>query len=201
MRPPLVIAVLMVVAVVATCDEPAVASPSVPSAASVTPVPSLLSAEASPTHEPIGRLPDDCEPGPDPVLVSDHVGHGVGGDPAWAIGFGADATLGFNPDDPHEDNGWLRKVLWLLQSSADPVTVTGWRVDDDSPLWFAYPGPGEQAASLVLDPAAPDGHHGDWYEYRGYIVTPSAGCYRLEAVWPGGGWEIDFRAGLDLTQG
>jgi hypothetical protein len=151
-----------------------------------------------PSLESIGQLPEDCEPGPDPVQVSDHVGDGIGGDPAWAIGFGADGTLTFNADDPYQDHGWLRKVLWLVRrSTTDPITVSGHRTDDGSPLWFAYPGPGGQAESLVLDPSTPDGEHGDWLEYRGYFVLPAAGCYRLEASWPGGQWELDFRAGLD----
>lgn len=190
--------VVLVAGPVGACAEPAIVSPS-PLPATIAPLPT--SPAASPTREPIGRLPDGCEPGPDPVPVSDHVGNGIGGEPAWAIGFGPDATLGFNPDDPHQDHGWVRKVLWLLRrTSADPVTVTGWRVDDGSPLWFAYPGPGGQETSLVLDPASPDGQHGDWYEYRGYFVAPSAGCYRLAAAWPGGGWEIDSSAGLDPAQ-
>ena len=167
--------------------------------------PSHESPEASsvsPTHPPIGRRPDDCQPGPDPVPVSDHVGNGIGGDPAWAIGFGADGFLGFNPDDPYGGHGWLRKVLWLVRrTTRDPITVSGHRIDDDGALWFAYPGPDAQVTSLVLDPSTPDGEHGDWFEYRGYFVLPTAGCYRLEAVWPSGGWEVTFSAGLDPTQG
>ena len=198
MRRLLAVAIVVNTLIAVACGDDSVVSPS---ATLLSTTPTTPAASASPTQGPIGPLPDDCEPGPDPVLVSDHVGHGIGGDPAWGIGFGPDATLGFNPDDPHQDRGWLRKVLWLLRrTSGDPVTVTGWRVDDESPLWFAYPGPGGQKTSLVLDPARPDGQHGDWDEYRGYFVTPSAGCYRLAAAWPGGGWEIDFSAGLDQAQ-
>ena len=96
------------------------------------------------------------------------------------------------------DVGWIRKVLWLLdRNAADPVTVTGARVADGAPLWFEYRPDGAQETVLLLDPAAPDGQHGDWYEYRGYFVAPAAGCYRLKTAWPGGGWEVPFRAGLD----
>jgi hypothetical protein len=196
------VAVLALGPLLVACADRAVVAPSAPSSDSpVSPVPAASTAtEPSPTHEPIGRLPDDCEPGPDPITVSDHVGNGIGGEPAWAIGFGPSATLSFALDDPYEDHGWLRKVLWLLRrSAADPVTVTGVRVDDGSPLWFDYRDPGAQETPLVLDPAAPDGQEGDWYEYHGYLVVPSAGCYRLHATWPGGEWELDFRAGLDPT--
>jgi hypothetical protein len=204
MRAVLAVAVLAVSPFVVACAEGDNASPSAPpspSASSSVPT-SPVPAEPSRTHEPIGALPDDCAPGPDPVTVSDHVGEGIGGDPAWAIGFGPAATLTFNPDDPNEHHGWLRKVLWLLRrTTAHTVTVTGTLVDDGSPLWFDYGDPGAQETTLVLDPAAPDGQQGDWYEYRGYFVVPSAGCYRLDAAWPGGGWELDFRAGLDPTPG
>jgi hypothetical protein len=194
----LIAAVLIVAGVVAACAEPAIMSPDPPVSSAA---PTVLPSSVSPTHQPIGRLPVDCEPGPDPVLVSDHVGHGIGGDRAWAIGFGAKGTLGMSHEDPYQGHGWLRKVLWLVQRATTvPITVTGERVDDGSRLWFAYPDPARQATSLVLDPAAPDGQHGDWYEYRGYFVTPAAGCYRLSAAWPGGGWDVDFRAGLDPSQ-
>ena len=197
------VAVLAVVPFAIACADadvaPASASPSAgPSALMSAPPTPTRSGEA---HEPIGLLPDDCEPGPQPVLVSDHVAAGIGGDPVWAIGFGgAAATLSFSPDDPYRDHGWLRKVLWLLDRSAsDPVTVTGVRVADGLQLWFQYRQGGSQEPVLLLDPAAPDGEHGDWYEYRGYFVAPTAGCYRLRAAWPGGGWELPFRAGLDET--
>lgn len=195
----LIAVVLVVAGVVGACAEPAIMSPD---PVVTPPAPTAVLSSTSPTHEPIAPLPVDCAPGPDPVLVSDHVGHGVGGDPAWAIGFGDDGSLGFSRDDPYHGHGWLRKVLWLVRSTTTvPITVSGQRIDDESPLWFAYPGPDGQAVSLVLDPAAPDGRHGDWYEYRGYLVTPAAGCYQLSAAWPGGGWELVFSAGLDPTQG
>lgn len=195
----LIAAVLVVTGMVAGCAEPPIMSPDPPLSSAA---PTVLPSSVSPTHQPIGPLPVDCEAGPDPVLVSDHVGHGIGGDPAWAIGFGPKGTLGMSHEDPYEGHGWLRKVLWLVRRSTTvPITVMGQRVDDGSQLWFAYPDPARQATSLVLDPAAPDGQHGDWYEYRGYFVTPAAGCYRLSAAWPGGGWEVDFRVGLDPSQG
>ena len=199
----LVAAVIALAPLVVACADGVVASPSAagsPSLSTAVPV-SPIPISPSPTHEPIGFLPDDCEPGPEPTLVSDHVADGIGGDPAWAIGFGGPAaTLSFSPGDPYEDHGWLRKVLWLLRrSSADPVSVTGIRVGDGSPLWFDYRRAGQQETVLVLDPDAPDGQHGDWYEYRGYLVAPSAGCYRLTASWPRGGWELRFRAGLDQS--
>lgn len=198
----LVVAVLALAPLVVGCADRAVVSPSrPPSGSPSSPVPAAPTpTELPPTREPIGLLPDDCKPGPDPVPVSDHVGDGIGGHPAWAIGFGPAATLGARPDDQFEDHGWLRKVLWLLERrAADPVTVTGIRVDDGSPLWFDYGDSGLQETVIVLDPAAPDGQQGDWYEYRGYFVLPSAGCYRLKAAWPGSGWELDFSAGLDPT--
>jgi hypothetical protein len=196
------VAALTVLPLVVGCADGAVVSPS--ALDSRSPSSTVASIEPSPTEpstqDPIGRLPDDCEPGPDPTPVSDHVGDAIGADPAWAIGFGPNATLGFSPDDLQEDHGWLRKVLWLLRrSAAEPVTVTGSRLDDGSPLWFDYEDPGAPETTLVLHPATPDGQEGDWYEYRGYFVVPSAGCYRLTATWPGGGWTLDFRAGLDSS--
>jgi hypothetical protein len=200
MRRVTAIAAWAVFPLVVGCADGAIVSPNaLDSRSPSSTVPTSIEASASvpSTHEPIGRLPDDCEPGPDPRPVSDHVGGAIGGDPAWAIGFGPNATLGFSPDDPYGDRGWLRKVLWLLRrSAAEPITITGVRLDDKSPLWFDYQDPGAPEATLVLDPATPDGQERDWYEYRGYFVVPSAGCYRLTAAWPGGGWTLDFRAGL-----
>jgi hypothetical protein len=170
-----------------------------PSTASIVSASPPMSAPTA-SHGPIGSLPDDCPPGPDPTPVSDHVGSGVGAEPAWAIGFGPGATLQFTRDDPYDGHGWLRKVLWLLRSTAgEAVTITGIRVDDRAPLWFDYANDQPRRDVLVLDPAAPDGEHLDWYEYRGFFVVPSAACYHLTAAWPGGGWELDFSAGLDPT--
>jgi hypothetical protein len=199
----LAFAMLAAAPFVVACADNGVGSPSAPqrlSPSSLAPAP-FIEFKPSPIHEPIGFLPDDCEPGPEPAPVSDHVADAIGGNPVWAIGFGGPAaTLSFSPGDPYEDHGWLRKVLWLLRrSAADPVTVTGYQVDDGTPLWFDYEQPGPQETVLLLDPDASHGRHGDWYEYRGYFVLPSAGCFGLTAAWPGGGWELRFRAGLDQT--
>lgn len=194
--------VLAVAPLVAACAGP-LTSPSGPKNPSPSPPTPAATIRVDPSRasEPIGPLPDDCEPGPKPAPVSDHVADAIGGEPVWAIGFGGPAaTLSFGPGEQYEEHGWLRKVLWLLRRHAThPVTVTGVRVDDGSRLWFDYEPSAPPAAVLLLDPAAPHGQHGDWFEYRGYFVAPSAGCYRLAASWAGGGWELAFRAGLDET--
>ena len=102
---------LAVASFVVGCADRVVAPPSATrsiSRSSPVPAPSIVT-EPSPTHEPIGLMPGDCEPGPEPAPVSDHVADGIGGDPVWAIGFGPAATLSFSPGDRFDDHGWLRR--------------------------------------------------------------------------------------------
>lgn len=53
--------------------------------------------------------------------------------------------------------------------------------------------------SPVLDPGYP-GHPisafgDDWAEWGSYVFLPGAGCYSMEAMWPGEHWLVYFAAG------
>jgi hypothetical protein len=73
--------------------------------------------------------------------------------------------------------------------------------DRGDPLWFQI---GDKAPTTTpkLDPTQPGAYPYNpanpdqvFPEYPSYLFIPRAGCYVLEASWPGGHWRIPFAAG------
>jgi len=56
--------------------------------------------------------------------------------------------------------------------------------------------------TLVLDPSDPTvlkqnaNRDAQWTQFPGSLTVPAAGCYSLQAIWPGGSWHLTFAAGL-----
>jgi len=152
----------------------------------------------------IGPVPQNCPPGPTPKNVDPSVfGAGVGGSPVWAIGFdGPHATAhlnGWSEDLSLVQYGWNYKILWSVgRDYTHPVVLRGGLLSGGTPLWFRI-GARTPTMTPVLDPQHPGTSTGSdvgWAEFPSYLLIPKAGCYYLEAQWPGGSWRITFAAGL-----
>ncbi len=130
----------------------------------------------------------------------------VGAAPAWTVGFvGPHATLLFGDNHTmyswvqYDQHGWERKFLWVLGPSfAGKVTFHGANLVDGTPLWLTADNVPDTTTSLVLDTSDPTvvNRPGDWVEFPGGMDIPKAGCYYLQANWPGGSWRITFSAGV-----
>lgn len=168
-----------------------------------TPTPPLI----TPTPPPLGPVPKDCPPGPTPQQIFSDLGpSGVGSYPVWAFGFdGPHATvpLSRDPDAYTPPYGWTTKVIWRVSTHyTHPVHLQGGNLRTGTSLWFQIgdqnpepspildPRPAEQAIAESGDPNPPQA-----VGWRSYLYIPTAGCYYLEADWPGGSWRITFAAG------
>lgn len=103
-----------------------------------------------------------------------------------ALGFGARTKYGYP-----------QKIFWqLVNGSRGPVTLQGRNLRTGRPIWFGRPLPNMHPRPLMPGPVIA------WPSaiirpHRGPTLTffPSAGCYVIQARWPGGGWSIPFTAG------
>ena len=152
-------------------------------------------AAVSPVASVVGSPSASCQPSP-PQTIAPYFGPAVGATPLWAIG-----PLGAQPfpvTGPPEVTGpgTRVKVLWVLEPQQEAsVTLRGSNLADGTPLWFELAG-APPATEAVFDPRAPGipVQHGQWREWPSYLYAPVAGCYVLEARWPGGSWRLMFAA-------
>ena len=150
------------------------------------------------TPPPLGPVPQNCPLGPTPQQVFSDLGPFVlGHAPLWVSGFdGPHATVRLSPYDDYTQYGWTSKMIWRAQASyTHPITVRGGNLRTGTPLWFQM---GEQDPSMapILNPQEQRSElTTDWVEWGSYVYIPMAGCYYIEAAWPGGHWRITFAAG------
>jgi hypothetical protein len=158
----------------------------------------------------LGLAPQNCPPGPTPKDVVSNTGPAVGASSVWTVGIsGPHATLEWSPEQAmefHLADGWGHKFLWVVEDSVKGlVTIHGANLRDGSPLLPSADGqvPTSTLTLLVLD--AHDPHRAmyvdQWAEFPGGLTIPKAGCYYLEATWPGGSWRITFAAGVVPSNG
>ncbi len=157
----------------------------------------------TPTLPPLGAVPQNCPPGPT-FQTLPSIGNVVGTGPVRVDGLvGPPDALVWSPKEAvqyHTQNGWIHKFLYLVATDVDGlVTIHGMNLQDGSPL---LPGADDQAPAstatmLVLDVHEPSitNRVDQWTEFPGALTIPKAGCYALEADWPGGHWQITFAAG------
>jgi len=96
--------------------------------------------------------------------------------------------------------GWPWKVIWRVSTRyTQPVQLHGGSLRTGTPLWFQI---GEPASTTpILDPRpdeqqiAQSGNPTEFVEWKSYLYIPGAGCYYVEADWPGGSWRVTFAAG------
>jgi hypothetical protein len=182
-------AVLAVVLALAGCsgdgEDKQAQSPSTTTSQSSTP--------QTPDLEP---RPSNC-PGPRPKRkpVSPEFGPLSGERPAWGGVYAPydKKTNSFRlpPDTPHTKLGWRVKILWVVApKQPDPVTLSGKQAGSEELISFEIENlPATTSASL---PANTTEYFAD---YPSYVYFRSAGCYSIDARWPGGTWRLGFGVG------
>ena len=99
----------------------------------------------------------------------------------------------------------MHKLLWVVATTLHgSVTIHGTNLSTGAPVYpeAEYATAVSIPTTLVLDPSDPivlnqDANRDDhWTQFPGSLTVPGAGCYSLEAVWPGGSWQITFAAGV-----
>lgn len=175
-----------------------------------SPTPSLFGgAEAS-----LGPLPQTCSLGPIrmPKTISPRFAPAVGAGPAWGVGIGSykqvPLALVWSPNDAsaeHTQYGWAHKLLWVVATHVQgAVTIHGVNLRTGTPVYpdAEYAEASSTSTALILNPSDPtvvsqDANRDDqWTQFPGGLTVPGAGCYSLEATWPGGSWHLTFAAGL-----
>jgi hypothetical protein len=171
----------------------------------------------TPIAPAIGSVPTTCPPGP-PLVAFDPTNTvpGVGGKDVWLVapfylgasggsnlGHGATVELGTHSPSEYTLAGWPVQVMVFVQvDQTQPITLTGHDLRTTYSLWFSAdannPGAIDEAAPLAtIDPSsvASSTSDGIWKIWFGVLYLPGAGCYQLQASWPGGGWTVTFAAG------
>ncbi len=161
----------------------------------------------------LGPIPSACPVGSAPTTLGQAEGPGptivgYGAFPVWGLAFeGGQATLrwGTNPQmlrlQWQPPYGWQHRMLWLVKPSfRGRIELRGGSLRGGQPLWFALDGPDQAVTqALMLDPQRMLINHGPkgaWPQFPGDVYVPQAGCYYLDARWPGGRhWRISFAAG------
>lgn len=84
------------------------------------------------------------------------------------------------------------------------MTLHGTNLSTGAPLYLDadYALAASTPTAMVLDPSDPTvlkqdaNRDAQWTQFPGSLTVPGAGCYSLEAVWPGGSWQMTFAAGV-----
>jgi hypothetical protein len=153
----------------------------------------------TPIPPPLGRVPHDCQPGPTPQPILPGIGPVVGSPPVWAAGFDGPHAAIYLVPEAFNQYGWGRKIIWEVGPNyMHLVTLHGANLRSGARIRFQFLD-GDPTISAVLDPHHPDhpgsAVGGDWNEWGSGMFLPTAGCYYLEASWPGGHLRITFAAG------
>jgi hypothetical protein len=168
----------------------------------------------------VGPVPPNCPPSASLVpFAPDAIIPGVGGPDVWLVAGSfyfsgspsaptqtqthAIAHLGSLSRSAYTPYGWPVLVQVLVASGfTQAITVTGNDLHTGYPLWLApgpNPVPAAAAPIFTTTPRQPEGSVGDaqqsWNIWFGALYLPGAGCYTLQASWPGGGWTVHFAAG------
>jgi len=167
---------------------------------------SAATAPAPAPPRPAARLlaaPSDCGgPAPRMVAFGDY-GNLIGTAPVWAgVYAGFDRrrqAYHVEADAPRTAHGWRVKVLWVVGPKLKSrARVVGGELGGGQSLWFEVGDRDDEPVSTaILDPATPGvPPTGDGYkDFPSYVYIPKAGCYLLEARWPGGHWRLVFGLG------
>jgi len=147
----------------------------------------------------LDAAPSNCSGRRPRTLVSfGNYGNLIGSSPVWAGLYAIfDKRRGayhVQRDAPRNVYGWRIKVLWVVTADVeDPVRVVGTDAGKRARLWFEVNERDERPVrQATLDPATPGVPltGDDYVEFPSYVYIPRAGCYSLEASWPGGSWRL-----------
>lgn len=167
----------------------------------------------------VGSVPANCPPG-DPLVdfAPTAIIPGVGGGDVWAVGLvgpdgkaisGQHATAKIGGPQPinsaFTSAGWPIQMMVLARTDfAQTVTITGRDLRTGYDLWFSpdsnNPNDVAEAAPIATIDFSDYGSlggtsGGQWKIWFGVLYLPGAGCYTLQANWPGDGWVVNFAAG------
>lgn len=145
--------------------------------------PSTEAGGGEPTPAP--TLADDC-PISEPMEVRPDIGHGLGVGPVWMI-----ATAAGEWESPD----FLAKTIWIVDDAVQgEVRIRGRRLDNDDVArvqgYHEYDNDrvSQDGREIILGPP-----HGRSKDRRGYVIYPSAGCWRFTA-------ESEGRVIAEITQ-
>jgi hypothetical protein len=152
----------------------------------------------------IGTVSATCAPGT--PLVDFSAGEtvaGAGGPDVWFIATSAKPGYVQLPQSNYTVAGWPVSVTVFIRHGFGPtIILTGHDLTTGYSLWLSpgmnNPGSIAEAAPLAtIDPTRGLAHTRDarWDVWSGVLYLPGAGCYIVQANWPGNGWSIDFAAG------
>lgn len=153
---------------------------------------------------PLGPIPSNCQNNPPPESLPHALGDGIGMSPVWAVGFTPGLTLHLDFGDKggmmHGPHGWYRKLAWLIGPDyRQRIVLRGSALAGGAPLWFQIGGNQPPTTTPLLNPQQPEaefpGEPPGWAFFPSYMFIPRAGCYVVEASWPGGMWRLAFAAG------
>lgn len=152
----------------------------------------------------IGTVSATCAPGT--PLVDFSAGEtvaGAGGSDVWFTATSARPGYVQLPQSNYTVAGWPVPVtVFIRHGFGQTVTLTGHDLTTGYNLWLSpdanNPGSIAEATPLAtIDPTRVLAHTRDarWDVWSGVLFLPGAGCYIVQANWPGNGWSIDFAAG------
>ena len=167
----------------------------------------------------VGSVPANCPPGAALVdFAPTAIIPGVGGGDVWVVGLvgpSGNATSGQRAtakiggpqaiNSAYTSAGWPIQMMVLARTDfAQTVTITGHDLRTRYSLWFS-PDSNQPDAIAEAAPAATidfsdygslgGTSDGQWKIWFGVLYLPGAGCYTLQANWPGDGWVVNFAAG------
>ena len=167
----------------------------------------------------VGSVPANCPPGAALVdFAPTAIIPGVGGGDVWVVGLvgpSGNATSGQRAtakiggpqaiNSAYTSAGWPIQMMVLARTDfAQTVTITGHDLRTRYSLWFS-PDSNQPDAIAEAAPAATIDFSdygslggtsgGQWKIWFGVLYLPGAGCYTLQANWPGDGWVVNFAAG------
>ncbi len=162
--------------------------------ATLSPTPTALPSPVDTTPPPPGAAPNNCPPSQPAQTISPDLAPVVGKAPVRAT---LPALIPLRVG--YTQYGWLWKLIWEVGPSfTHPVTLHGTNVRTSASLLFQI-SQDPLTTSPVLDPSYPGHLHAtfgdDWAECGLYAFLTGAGCYSMEAMWPGGHWLVYFAAG------
>lgn len=174
--------VLMGLAVVAGCGEPLSSTGAAPPSGA----PPTASSSA------LGPVSGECGPAPS-RLADPAIDGAVGAEPVWlwlpAI-LDPDRAMATATLATRNPRGWGVKAAWGVRAgTVGPVVVRGRNLESGKEIWFE-PNAREPATQMQFEPGGAPNFDGKWAFFPGGATFPEAGCYEIEAQWPGGSWRI-----------
>jgi hypothetical protein len=210
----------LLVVLTASTESSALPAGPTPTTKASTPTP-MATAWSLPSPSPFGGAKASLGPLPQtcplsairmPKTISPQFAAAVGAGPAWGVGITSykqvPLALAWSPHDAfehHNQYGWGHKLLWVVATQVQgAVTIHGMNLRTGTPVYpdAEYAEASSTPTALILNPNDPtvvsqDANRDDqWTQFPGGLTVPGAGCYSLEATWPGGSWLFTFAAGL-----